>query len=74
MRCLGHDTGRRSILKSRRFSLTRILTGAKVIKTHNRKRGEKIMGGWKTEIRTLASDFGLNMVMVNNLIYETEKK
>ena len=32
------------------------------------------MGYWKTEIRTLASDFGLNMVMVNNLIYESEQK
>lgn len=31
------------------------------------------MGGWKTEIRTLANDFGLNMVMVNNLIYEAEQ-
>lgn len=31
------------------------------------------MGSWKTEIRTLASDFGLNMVMVNNLIYEAEQ-
>ena len=32
------------------------------------------MVGWKTEIRTLANDFGLNMVMVNNLIYEAEQK
>ena len=32
------------------------------------------MGGWKTEIRTLANDFGLNMVMVNNFIYEAEQK
>ena len=32
------------------------------------------MIGWKTEIRTLANDFGLNMVMVNNLIYEAEQK
>lgn len=32
------------------------------------------MGGWKTEIRVLAYDFGLNMVMVNNLIYEAEQK
>lgn len=31
------------------------------------------MGGWKTEIRTLANDFDLNMVMVNNLIYEAEQ-
>lgn len=31
------------------------------------------MGGWKAEIRTLAYDFGLNMVMVNNLIYEAEQ-
>lgn len=31
------------------------------------------MGGWKTEIRTLASDFGLDMVMVNNLIYDAER-
>lgn len=31
------------------------------------------MRGWKTEIRTLANDFGLNMVMVNNLIYEAEQ-
>lgn len=32
------------------------------------------MGGWKTEIRTIAHDFGLNMVMVNDLIYEAEQK
>jgi hypothetical protein len=32
------------------------------------------MGGWKNEIRTLAQDFGLNIVMVNNLIYEAEQK
>ena len=32
------------------------------------------MGGWKSEIRILANDFGLNMVMVNNLIYEAEQK
>lgn len=32
------------------------------------------MSGWKTEIRTLAHDFGINMVMVNNLIYEAEQK
>ena len=32
------------------------------------------MGGWKTDIRTLAHDFGLDMVMVNNLIYDAEKK
>ena len=32
------------------------------------------MGGWKTEIRTLAHDFGLDMVMVNNLIYEADQK
>lgn len=32
------------------------------------------MSGWKTEIRTLAHDFGLNMVMVNNLIYDAETK
>ena len=30
------------------------------------------VGGWKTDIRTLASDFGLDMVMVNNLIYDAE--
>lgn len=32
------------------------------------------MGGWKVEIQTLAHDFGLNMVIVNNLIYEAEQK
>ena len=31
------------------------------------------MRGCKTKIRTLANDFGLNMVMVNNLIYEAEQ-
>lgn len=31
------------------------------------------MGGWKAEIRTLASDFGIDMVMTNNLIYDAEK-
>lgn len=32
------------------------------------------MGGWKVEIQTLAYDFGVDMVMVNNLIYDAEKK
>lgn len=32
------------------------------------------MGGWKVEIQTLAHDFGLDMVMVNNIIYDAEKK
>lgn len=32
------------------------------------------MSGWKVEIQTIAYDFGLDLVMVNNLIYEAETK
>lgn len=32
------------------------------------------MSGWKTEIRTLANDFGFDMVVVNNLIYDAETR
>ena len=31
------------------------------------------MANWKVELRTLAIDFGIDMVMVKNLIHEAEK-
>ena len=72
MRCLGHDTGRRSILKSRRFSLTRMLTGVKVIKTQfDLTTGYAVNRNVSIEMKNIQGVISRTMSHANHLAKET---